>query len=114
MADAGERIADVANMIFLDAALAGEERSPIVGERVAVGARQPHAGNDDSVVVEGATDHVSGTGVGREGRRVRDARCRKSAVKATDRADAAKLVRLLLPCVFDKVRSGPPESAALL
>ena len=61
VADAGERLADVANVVLLDAAAAGEQRRAELGQRVAVGRGQADAGDDDAVVVGKRRGHESGS-----------------------------------------------------
>ena len=51
VADAGQRFADVADVVLLHAAAAGEQRFAILGQRVAVGRGQADAGDDNPLVV---------------------------------------------------------------
>ncbi len=51
VADAGQRLADVADFVGLDAAAAGQQAVAELGQRVAVGRGQADAGDDDPLVV---------------------------------------------------------------
>ena len=49
VADAGERFADVADIVLLHAAAAGEERFAKLGQRIAIRRGEPDAGDDNSL-----------------------------------------------------------------
>src|SRR5262249_48844929 len=53
LTDAGQRFADVADVVFLDAAAAGEEPRAELGERIAVRRGEADAGDDNPLVVVG-------------------------------------------------------------
>src|SRR5690606_11403967 len=60
VADAGERLSHVADLVRLHSALAIEQGLAIFGQRVAIGGRQSDAGNDDPLVVGHRTAHAQG------------------------------------------------------
>ena len=61
-ADAGQRLADVADLVLRHAAFAGQQGRPELGQVVAVGRGQPDAGDDDPLIVGQVVRGVGGHG----------------------------------------------------